>query len=501
MSRAHGRRSHHRGLDSKYVAHAGLLQRIAPVRAAVAATRRVHAQVATTEASQRLEEVSSAGSATPAVDPYVVPPVNHRELPTNYAPETRFTVDSVAAADALRFRLDPSVEFWANHLTRIRTLANSRSFSDVPSQEITNRQRLADLVATVTDLLSTSALQDAESAAYWTYHLGRAGFFLGASAGGAIAHHLSEQFSALSSSKEAARTPLQNLSANATSELTNRLAECIAVWKQDLENIKKGLYKLPWDMTTLSHRQYNPLFVLSRSAQFFSEAIYTLNRRINNADPNNWFSTNMYPKYYADNTFHYQTDGWFSSGSANVYEFSTEALFFGRQDAMQRTTLVPLAEHIRATGADPAGMTLLEVSCGTGRFHTFVKDNYPTMSTIASDLSPFYLSKARDNVKYWKSMRAASLDLGGTDKTGTDYMQCAMESIPLPDASVDAVLCVYSFHEMPEGARLAAVQEFYRVLKPGGLAVLTDSAQLGDRLEWDRNLGQFGNFNEPHYRY
>lgn len=56
-----------------------------------------------------------------------------------------------------------------------------------------------------------------------------------------------------------------------------------------------------------------------------------------------------------------------------MYEFSTEALFFGRQDAMQRTTLVPLAEHIRSTGADPTTMTLLEVCCGTGRFHTFIK--------------------------------------------------------------------------------------------------------------------------------
>ncbi len=39
-----------------------------------------------------------------------------------------------------------------------------------------------------------------------------------------------------------------------------------------------------------------------------------------------------------------------------------------------------------------------------------------------------------------------------------------------------------------------------RVLKPGGLLVLTDSVQLGDRPEWDKTLGAFGNFNEPHYR-
>jgi hypothetical protein len=40
------------------------------------------------------------------------------------------------------------------------------------------------------------------------------------------------------------------------------------------------------------------------------------------------------------------------------------------------------------------------------------------MSTIASDLSPFYLAKARDNVNYWKQERAARLDLGGPEGTG-----------------------------------------------------------------------------------
>jgi hypothetical protein len=56
-----------------------------------------------------------------------------------------------------------------------------------------------------------------------------------------------------------------------------------------------------------------------------------------------------------------------------VYEFSTETLFFGRQDAMQRTTLLPLVDYIRARGLDPARMQVAEVGCGTGRFHTFIK--------------------------------------------------------------------------------------------------------------------------------
>ena len=47
------------------------------------------------------------------------------------------------------------------------------------------------------------------------------------------------------------------------------------------------------------------------------------------------------------NDFHYQTDGWLSADSADVYETSTETLFLGRQDAMQRATLLPLAGKMK----------------------------------------------------------------------------------------------------------------------------------------------------------
>jgi hypothetical protein len=40
------------------------------------------------------------------------------------------------------------------------------------------------------------------------------------------------------------------------------------------------------------------------------------------------------------------------------------------------------------------------------------------MSTIAADLSPFYLARARANMAYWKRQRAPALELGGMDGTG-----------------------------------------------------------------------------------
>ncbi len=68
-----------------------------------------------------------------------------------------------------------------------------------------------------------------------------------------------------------------------------------------------------------------------------------------------------------------QTDGWLSEQSAKVYEVSTETLFLGRQDAMQRQTLVPLHKFMMGRPSNGTGVRALEVAAGTGRFATFTK--------------------------------------------------------------------------------------------------------------------------------
>ena len=70
-----------------------------------------------------------------------------------------------------------------------------------------------------------------------------------------------------------------------------------------------------------------------------------------------WLRSPSLPDYF-QSTFHYQTDGWMSAASARVYETSTETLFVGRQDAMQRTTLVHMHDFMAGEeerGAEVAG--------------------------------------------------------------------------------------------------------------------------------------------------
>jgi ubiquinone/menaquinone biosynthesis C-methylase UbiE len=270
------------------------------------------------------------------------------------------------------------------------------------------------------------------------------------------------------------------------------LLESALSFQQDYRAISNGLYKAPWDMTTPGHRQNTPQYAAQQTLRFIEEAAGTLGRGASQKEPGIWLKSDFYPGYYK-NDFHYQTDGWMSKRSAEVYETSTEVVFLGRQDAMQRLSLLPLREVRDANNGKPR---ILEVASGTGRFTTFIRDNHPTADVTLVDLSPFYLEAARENDQYWRTLRYPNEESRPPPAT---FVQAAAEALPFEDASFDAVVCVYLFHEMPEAARAAAAAEMARVVAPGGTVVLTDSMQRGDRFLLTSTAAKaFGKLNEPH---
>lgn len=386
-------------------------------------------------------------------------------------------------ADRDRFRLHWSVDMWRDF--------NSRNYFSLLDQESGPLgDRFTQFMDSFSSAIATSGiLSSSQAVQYWAYHIARSGFFAAqaiiglAAARGAIG-------------RGSTSSPLTRFEEIARSGWRGPLAEAMLSYYQDFENIKEGRYVMPWD-AALTHRQLNPLFVAGRSIRFVSEAAKTLQRRERGSPDQVWFKSPYLPDYF-QNTFHYQTDGWLSTESAAVYETSTETLFVGRQDAMQRCTLVPLSDFMK--GRDSSTTRALEIGCGTGRFATFVKDNYPTMDLTLTDLSPFYLQEARANLHYWKQQRAKDLNLTGVDKNGVTFMQAAAERLPFEDSSFDVVYSVYLFHELPQDVRHAAIREMARVLKPGGLIIMTDSVQTGDRPAIDNSLSGFGDFNEPFYR-
>lgn len=190
-----------------------------------------------------------------------------------------------------------------------------------------------------------------------------------------------------------------------------------------------------------------------------------------------------FPAYYRRN-FHWQTDGYFSDYSAEVYELGVELLFRGTADVMRRQILPPVTRFVRAAGG-AAKLRVLDVACGTGRTLHQLASAHPSLRLYGVDLSPAYVRAARK--------RLAHVD------------ECALavenaESLPFADGAFDIVTNVYMFHELPRNTRRKVARELFRVLKPGGLLVVEDSAQLVESGEIGTALHEFPrDFHEPFY--
>ena len=188
-----------------------------------------------------------------------------------------------------------------------------------------------------------------------------------------------------------------------------------------------------------------------------------------------------FPPYYRRN-FHWQTDGYFSDESAELYELGVELLFRGTADVMRRQIIPPISAWLRDHG-DRA--RVLDVGCGTGRTLHQIARTHPHLRLTGVDLSPAYIRLAR---KRLADVAEVTLAVENAEK------------LPWADATFDVATSVYMFHELPRNARRNAIGELHRVVRPGGLVVIEDSAQLAESAELAPVLHDFPrDFHEPFY--
>lgn len=196
-----------------------------------------------------------------------------------------------------------------------------------------------------------------------------------------------------------------------------------------------------------------------------------------------------YPAYYLQN-FHYQTDGYLSDMSANLYDLQVEILFNGTADAMRRRVLSPLKQGLAAFSDVPTRqMRVLDVACGTGRTLRMIRGMLPKVSLFGTDLSPAYLRKANQSLS----------EIPGELP---QLVQANAEELPYLDNYFHGITSVFLFHELPANARQNVIEESFRVLQPGGTFVICDSIQAIDSPEFKTMLENFpAIFHEPYYRH
>ena len=220
-----------------------------------------------------------------------------------------------------------------------------------------------------------------------------------------------------------------------------------------------GIYPVPADHD-------GSLLALVRRSRLFFEDLPNIHQRRKRRAHNeilNDATRGKRPRYYLQN-FHYQSGGWMTDNSAELYDTQVEVLFNGSANAIRRQALPQLHEVF--AGRDQRKLSLMDVGCGTGRFFNSVKQVWPRLPIFGIDMSEAYVNSQRD-----------TRNTGRKFKLGVGKA----EALPVRDQSQDALTSIFVFHELPPKVRRSVFRECARVLKPGGRFAWSNSLQHGDQ--------------------
>jgi len=109
------------------------------------------------------------------------------------------------------------------------------------------------------------------------------------------------------------------------------------------------------------------------------------------------------------------------------------------------------------------GTRLLELGCGSAATTRHLAETFPIAELIATEV---------DRVQHAKNLEISDLPK-------VTFQYGGAEAIEQPDTSIDAVLMLKSLHHVPVDRMPQALREIHRVLKPGGLAYISEPVYAG----------------------
>lgn len=140
---------------------------------------------------------------------------------------------------------------------------------------------------------------------------------------------------------------------------------------------------------------------------------------------------------------------------------------------------------------------MLDIGTGPGWILEKLHQATPNIELVGLDISPSMIAKAKKNMA----------DLGLANKIQIE--QGDVRKIPFQDSSFDVVLSTGSLHHWKKP--LEGIDEIYRVLKPGGHALLYDIVSDTPKSVMQKAKEEFGNlkmfllwlhaFEEPFYSH
>ena len=139
-------------------------------------------------------------------------------------------------------------------------------------------------------------------------------------------------------------------------------------------------------------------------------------------------------------------------------------LYFPFKEERARFFLDPLLRYLRGRGA--RDLSVLEVGASFGHMTEYLAEQPEIAEIHCFDTDPAFVDIVRAKVEEQDLRRVKDVRLFGNDET---------RRLPWPDARFDLVLVVGVVEHLPARNRRAQVDEYYRVLAPGGHIAILDT--------------------------
>ncbi|MBD1824159.1 class I SAM-dependent methyltransferase [Cyanobacteria bacterium FACHB-DQ100] len=168
-----------------------------------------------------------------------------------------------------------------------------------------------------------------------------------------------------------------------------------------------------------------------------------------------------YPEYYLRPFHAYEAGnlGWEPATEVEVAAYAVHARIWQDAGKDGDRRLRQSYHDVLKAEISTAPKDIIDFGCSVGMSTVALQETFPGSTVTGVDLSPHFLAVAEYRVG---------------NRPDVHWRHAAAESTDLPAGSYDLVSACLLFHELPQDAAIAILQEARRLLRPGGHLAIMD---------------------------
>jgi SAM-dependent methyltransferase len=182
----------------------------------------------------------------------------------------------------------------------------------------------------------------------------------------------------------------------------------------------------------------------------------------------------VYPDYYITSFHAYEEGnlGWQPAMEVEVAAKAVHARIWPDAGAQGDAQLRQSYHDVLKSNLATAPTNIVDLGCGVGMSSETLQATFPGTQLTGVDLSPYFLAVAQYRQR--PVPNAATAVTAPTSSPPIHWHHATAEATGLPQGQFDLVSACLMFHELPQAAAIAIIQEARRLLQPGGHLAIMD---------------------------